>query len=140
MRNLELILDMNSLSYNPGNKNFYGNVCLNLNRIYYPDKDWNDYILRLLLTWAYNILNQDMGTLYFFDGPYEIEFKKNENILHLFIESLGTYNCEVQYFLQIIRENLIQICNMEKYSKVLDKKKVMSCVKAIDNGIMRISE
>lgn len=140
MKNLKLIFDVESLSYNPKNKHFYGDICFDLDGIYYPDKNWNDYILTVLLSWTYNIANQKEGTLYFFDGPYEISFKKREDILCLFIESLGEYHCEIKYLLQMIRDDLMKIYNMEKYSQVLDKKKIMLGMKTIDNYFMRASK
>jgi len=136
MKSLKLIVDLKSLSFNESNKNFYGNVFLDINGKYYPDKNWNDFVLRLLLTWAYNLINYNKGTLYFFDGPYEIQFQKNGHMLDLCIESLGVYNCETKVFLQIIRDALMEIYNMEKYSQMLDERKIMSCVQMIDNNIV----
>lgn len=139
MNDLKVMFNKESLEHNPRTGRFYGDIWVEADGLCYPGENWNDFILTVLETWVYNLLHRDSGTLCFFDGPYEIGFHKNENVLELRVEDegLGTYYCEEQYFLQTLREYLLQICDIEKYSQVLEKEKLMIYVKEIDNYIMR---
>lgn len=142
MNDLKLMFDIESLEHNPRTGRFYGDIWVEADGLCYPDKNWNDYILTVLATWVYNLVHMDSGTLCFFDGHYDIGFHKKGNVLKLRVEDegLGTYYCEEKYFLEMIKEYLVQICNVEKYSQVLEKEKLMFDVKSIDSYLARISK
>lgn len=99
MSEIRLILDENSISHNKNEDIIYGNLYLKVGTRYFPDKNWNDYIYRILLTWAYNIINFNNGDLYFMDGAYDMSYTIKEEKIIIFIEEYGEFECILKEFL-----------------------------------------
>lgn len=141
MKQVTLNLKKESICHNPDNNAIYGNICLQIGEIDYPSKEWNDYIVRLLTTWAYSLINNKLGELYFFDGPYEIFFKKNEDKIFFSLESGNEYSCLIKDFLQSILTCLTLVLEYIEVNElqIPDLNRIMQCMNVIKGEIQNIS-
>ncbi len=141
MKQVTVNLKKESICHNPDNNAIYGNIFLEIGEIAYPNKEWNDYIVRLLTTWAYSLMNNKLGELYFFDGPYEIYFKKNKDKIFFSLESENEYSCLIKDFLQSILTCLMIVLEYIELNKlqIPDINRIMQCMDVIKGELQEIS-
>ena len=102
-----------------------GNFYLEVAGIFYASEHWNDFVVRLLMSWSHNLLNNRRGVLCFFDGPYEIKFVQEKNIT-LTLEEIGEYQIEIDEFYEGLSRCLIIVERYIKENNILiDRQKVI---------------
>lgn len=70
--------------YSQTSHNVYSTFYVNLNGVNFPDNQWFDFPVSVLIMWCENLLsNKASFTLYFMDGPYYIECQHTNDIVNM---------------------------------------------------------
>ena len=90
LKNIEIIVDTESLSMYEKSKNIIGEIYIKLEDIYFPQFKWTDFVIVILGWWLEAILKistsrKNMSSkLMFMDGPvYMRAIKVNEDIIEI---------------------------------------------------------
>ena len=75
--------------YSEISHNVYSTFYVNLNGVNFPDSQWTDFPVSVLIMWCENLLlDQSSFILFFMDGPYYIECqRKNDNVRMRLVEN-----------------------------------------------------
>ncbi len=123
---MNIIIEPDSFSFRlqsgTGNEIVYGNFYLEIGNRFFPNQHWNDFIVRLLLSWAHNLLNYEAGLLCFFDGAYEIEFVKEDKDIILTMDGLGECKIEISDFYKGLSRCLMAVEEYVKKNNILISK------------------
>lgn len=90
----EIYLDFKSIK--KVNSTVTGVISLKINGVFFPEKEWNDFIIVLIKNWldsSYSLLYEksDYEEFFFIDGPYFFRTKKRDP-LSCYLECIGSYN------------------------------------------------
>ncbi len=123
---MNLVIEQGSLSSRydslSGKEIVYGNFYLEVAGKFYPSEHWNDFVVRLLMSWSHNLLNNRRGVLCFFDGPYEINFVQEKKYIKLTLEEIGEYQIEINDFYDGLSRCLIAVGEyIKKNNLLIDK-------------------
>lgn len=118
---MNFIIEPDSFSFRlrSGNEIVYGNFYLKIGNRFFPCQHWNDFVVRLLLSWAHDLLNGEVGVLYFYDGPYEIKFIKDGKSIMLTMEDIGECRIEINDFYDGLSQCLIAVGEYIKKNNIL---------------------
>ncbi len=100
--------------YSKVSRNLYSTFYVDLDGVNFPDNQWTDFPISVLLMWCENLLSdQNSFTLFFMDGPYCIECQRVSDNVHI----------------QLIENRTIK--------KILKNKTI--CFKDLKSGILKAS-
>lgn len=85
MSQINILIDKNSVMKN--DDKITGKICFNIDKNYFPDSNWNDFVIIILNWWINSLLNiykESQFDLMFMDGPFlvriNIDNKKKINV------------------------------------------------------------
>ena len=113
----KLIVDYDSLikEYNK----VTGSISIQADDIFFPEQDWNDFVIIILGWWikgAYSLLSGDLNTCTnsFMDGPYEFDFHKKGALWKIILKQRRR-DIKVIYEMQenpsLIIKDLLEVSN-----------------------------
>ena len=96
METFEIYLNYDSM--NKSKERITGIVSLGFNGFFFPEKEWNDFIIILINNWlnsSYNLLigTSDYEEFLFMDGPYYLKVKRID-VVNCKIECVESFNKE----------------------------------------------
>jgi hypothetical protein len=129
-KNVEINLNENSLDISRNNS-ITGEICFVFENQYFPELKWNDFVVKLLISWLQGIneLKGIYNTSYefhFMDGPFLVRVnKKDENTLKLdFLnreikgeELIDTLYCSLETLIDSILISAHKVINEAKNKK-----------------------
>jgi hypothetical protein len=126
MSTINILIDKNSIENN--NNKITGKICFYINNNYFPDSDWNDFLVIVLNWWIDSLVNIiSNNKLYydfmFMDGPFLVRVNlKNEkkiklNLIKRGIKEKAIYSCEsdINELAEVIFKTTKEIINFVEY-------------------------
>lgn len=97
-------------------KTVYSTFYIEVNNQIFPGREWTDFPLIVLQLWCTNILSSaEVFSLYFYDGPYYIECRRNDKIITMdFIHESDIKEILEHYIIEEreLVEKIIKIANV----------------------------
>jgi len=121
---ISLILETKTIEKSSNGK-IFGNIYLSNEHIYFPEKDWNDFIVIILSWWVTSLIklqsNQSIEEVFnFMDGSFAFSIKMKGSKL-CYITCYDTATEEIieiieNYSFKDINKNIFEVaCTLEEY-------------------------
>ncbi|MCI3936851.1 hypothetical protein MQX03_06545 [Chryseobacterium aahli] len=120
MNKLKIRIDSNSFAKH--RDNITGIICFDFNGKFFPEKNWNDFIIVLVNNWiesSYRIMSNFTISedFYFMDGPFSIKIRKNDfgdcsvELIENNVSLLMDFTINIEDAYREILQNLIFLSN-----------------------------